>query len=135
MDPGLIELFVDGKEDGLPDSGRLDGLGWGGGSVVFLLQRAGWHWTACGSGMALSEERAGGHQDGYVQYHWRLVTGEPMTEGRDYWEVELTKMKGSCMLGTVQPGLDHDKMHWDTNGASLHQRQRGRSLRERQVRC
>jgi hypothetical protein len=23
MEPGLIELFVDGKEDGLPDSGRL----------------------------------------------------------------------------------------------------------------
>ena len=23
MDPGLIELFVDGKEDGLPDAGRL----------------------------------------------------------------------------------------------------------------
>ena len=29
MDPGLIELFVDGKEDGLPDAGRLDDLGLG----------------------------------------------------------------------------------------------------------
>ena len=56
MDPGLIELFVDGKEDGLPDSGRLDGLGLGEGSVVFMLQRLGWHWEACGSNMALSKD-------------------------------------------------------------------------------
>jgi hypothetical protein len=53
MDPGLIELFVDGKEDGLPDSGRLDGLGLGSGSVVFtrvfMLHRLGWRWDECGS--------------------------------------------------------------------------------------
>ena len=36
MDPGLIELFVDGTENALPDSGRLDGLGLGSGSVVFI---------------------------------------------------------------------------------------------------
>jgi hypothetical protein len=120
MDPGLIELFVDGKEDGLPDSGRLDGLGLGEGSVVFMLQRAGWRWTACGGGMALSE-------DGLVatktaaDYAYRLVTGgEPMTEGRHYWEVELTKFGAhSCMLGAVRPGLDHDKIHFNTNDAYL----------------
>jgi hypothetical protein len=116
MDPGLIELFVDGKEGGLPDSGRLDGLGLGEGSVVFVLQRAGWHWTARGSGIALSE-------DGLVATvsngGWRLVTGgEPMTEGRHYWEVELTKWTGfNCMLGAVCPGLDHDKQHFHTNDA------------------
>ena len=80
MDPGLIELFVDGKEDGLPNSGRLDGLGLGEGSVVFMLQRVSWHWTERGSGIALSE-------DGLVattsKTGWQLVTGgEPMTEGR-----------------------------------------------------
>jgi hypothetical protein len=48
LDPGLIELFVDGKEDGLPDSGRLDGLGLGSGSVVFMLHRLGWRWDECG---------------------------------------------------------------------------------------
>ena len=37
MDPGLIELFVDGKEDGLPDAGRLDDLGLGSGSVALTL--------------------------------------------------------------------------------------------------
>ena len=117
MDPGLIELFVDGKEDGLPDSGRLDGLGLGEGSVVFLLQRAGWLWTACGSGIALSE-------DGLVatvgESGWRLVTGgEPMTEGRHYWEVEITKWDAddNCMIGAVRPGLDHDKYHGNTNDA------------------
>jgi hypothetical protein len=118
MDPGLIELFVDGKEDGLPDSGRLDGLGLGEGSVVFLLFRQGWRWTACGCEMALSE-------DGLVatagsdRYH--LVTGgEPMTEGRHYWEVEITKQGDAqhvFMLGAVRPGLDHDKMLWHSNDA------------------
>jgi hypothetical protein len=122
MDPGLIELFVDGKEDGLPDSGRLDGLGLGEGSVVFLLQRAGWRWTACGIDMALSE-------DGLVatktadDHNWHLVTGgEPMTEGRHYWEVEITKWAGAagnCMLGAVRPGLDHDKQHIYTNDVYL----------------
>ena len=42
MDPGLtIELFVDGKEDGLPDAERLHKLGLGSNSVVFLLFRQG----------------------------------------------------------------------------------------------
>ena len=44
LDPSLIELFVDGKEDGLPDAGRLDALGLGSGSVVFMLHRPGWRW-------------------------------------------------------------------------------------------
>jgi hypothetical protein len=118
MDPGLIELFVDGKEDGLPDSGRLDGLGLGEGSVVFMLFRQGWRWTACGSKMALSE-------DGLVATvssdAWHLVTGgEPMTEGRHYWEVEITKRAEAgffFLVGAVRPGLDHDKMHWNTDDA------------------
>ena len=120
MNPGLIELFVDGKEDGLPDSGRLDGLGLGEGSVVFMLQRAGWRWTACGIDMALSG-------DGLVATvgttdKWRLVTGgEPMTEGRHYWEVEITKWDAeyNCMIGAVRPGLDRDKAHYNTNDAYL----------------
>jgi hypothetical protein len=116
----LIELFVDGKEDGLPDSGRLDLLGLGEGSVVFMLQRLGWRWTACGIDMALSGDGLVATKtaaDGY----WRLVTGgEPMTEGRHYWEVELTKWEGNgCMIGAVRPGLDHDKEHFLTNDAYL----------------
>ena len=128
MDPGLIELFVDGKEDGLPDSGRLDGLGLGEGSVVFMLQRLGWLWKTCGSGMALSEEglvatvtvtKSFQLVTGVLQY--KLATGdEPMTEGRHYWEVEITKwvdVDGSCMVGAVRPGLDHDEGHYNTNDA------------------
>jgi hypothetical protein len=109
MDPSLIELFVDGKEDGLPDSGRLDGLGLGEGSVVFMLFRQGWRWTARGSLMALSE-------DGLVATvgsdAWQLGTGgEPLTEGRQYWEVEITKQVDTSkifLIGAVRPGLDHD---------------------------
>ena len=56
MDPGLIELFVDGTENALPDSGRLDGLGLGSGSVVFMLIRLGWRWEACGNSVMLSGE-------------------------------------------------------------------------------
>jgi hypothetical protein len=118
LDPGLIELFVDGKEDGLPDAGRLDELGLGSGSVVFMLHRLGWRWDACGSKMTLSE-------DGLVATkntgNWHLVTGgSPMTEGRHYWEVEYTSAAASrivFLLGAVRPGLDHDKDHADGNDA------------------
>jgi hypothetical protein len=119
MHPGLIELFVDGKEDGLPDSGRLDGLGLGEGSAVFLLQRAGWHWTACGKDIVLSGEGLVATVANYN--HLQLATGgEPMTEGRHYWEVEITKWGGvDCLVGAVRPGLDHDKYHFSTNDAYL----------------
>jgi hypothetical protein len=121
MDPGLIELFVDGKEDCLPDSGRLDGLGLGEGSVVFMLHRLGWRWNTRGSRMALSEDGLVATVTAYDEY--QLVTGgEPMTEGRHYWEVEITKWEGSrhnCMVGAVRPGLDHDKEHFYTNDAYL----------------
>ena len=116
IDPGLIELFVDGKEDGLPDAGRLDELGLGSGSVVFMLFRQGWRWDECGSGMALSE-------DGLVatkaaqEHKYQLVTGgSPMTEGRHYWEVELTAGY-LVMVGAARPGLNHDKGHHFTNDA------------------
>jgi hypothetical protein len=119
IDPGLIELFVDGKEDGLPETGRLDELGLGSGSVVFLLHRLGWRWDACGSKMALSK-------DGLVATKntgggWRLVTGgSPMAEGRHYWEVEYTTEDASrivFMVGAVRPGLDHDKQQNNGNDA------------------
>ena len=49
--------------------------------------------------------------------NWQLVTGgSPMTEGRHYWEVELTA-GSSIMVGAVRPGLDHDKGHGGTNDA------------------
>jgi hypothetical protein len=126
LDPGLIELFVDGKEDGLPDAGRLDELCLGSGSVVFMLHRLGWRWDACGSEMTLSE-------DGLVATmntgRWQLVTGgSPMTEGRHYWEVEYASADASrisfmdasqvnFMVGAARPGLDHDKGHQVSNGA------------------
>jgi hypothetical protein len=115
LEPGLIELFVDGKEDGLPDAGRLDALGLGSGSVVFMLHRPGWRWTECGSEITLSE-------DGLVATTptepslWQLVTGgPPMTEGRHYWEVELAvghpfaPVDPYVMIGAVRPGLGHDE--------------------------
>ena len=116
MDPGLIELFVDGKEDGLPDAGRLDDLGLGSGSVVFMLFRQGWRWAECGSKIALSGEGLVATMTA-VTGDYQLVTGgSPMTEGRHYWEVELTV--GYCfMIGAVRPGLDHDKGHHETNDA------------------
>ena len=105
MDPGLIELFVDGKEDGLPDAGRLDLLGLGSGSVVFMLHRLGWRWDACGSAITLSEDGLVATKTGLG---YQLATGgSPMTEGRHYWEVEVSGW--SVLVGAVRPGLDHDK--------------------------
>jgi hypothetical protein len=114
IDPGSIDLFVDGKQDGMPDAGRLDGLGLGEGSVVFMLHRAGWRWEACGSAMALSGE---GRVATTNTYGFQLVTGgSPMTEGRHFWEVVLSKGK-YFMVGAVRPGLDHGKGHHYTNDA------------------
>jgi hypothetical protein len=104
----LIELFVDGKEDGLPDAGRLDALGLGTGSVVFMLHRPGWRWTECGSEATLSEDELVATTPA-DRFDWRLVTGgSPMTEGRHCWEVELTAGDPGVMVGAVRPGLDHD---------------------------
>jgi hypothetical protein len=123
LDPGLIELFVDGKEDGLPDSGRLDGLSLGSGSVVFMLHRPGWRWEACGSEITLSGEglvatSANCEDDLQPLATGQLATGgSPMTEGRHYWEVELTWTHWGCNMdvGAVRPGLDHDKCHVNTS--------------------
>ena len=112
MDPGLIELFVDGKEDGLPDAGRLDELGLGSGSVVFMLHRLGWRWDACGGKITLSEDGLVATKTGGWDY--QLVTGgSPMTEGRHYWEVDLSGY--NVLVGAVRPGLDHDKSHFTGN--------------------
>jgi hypothetical protein len=116
IDPGLIELFVDGKEDGLPDAGRLDEQELGEGSVVFMLHRAGWRWEARGSQMTLSEDGLVASRE---SYGWQLVTGgSPMTEGRHYWEVEMTTWAGGgLMVGAVRPGLDHDRGHFNASDA------------------
>jgi hypothetical protein len=112
LDPGLIELFVDGKEDGLPDAGRLDLLDLGSGSVVFMLHRLGWRWDACGSAITLNEGGLVATNTG----SWQLATGgSPMTEGRHYWEVEVSGY--GVLVGAVRPGLDHDKDHYNTNDA------------------
>jgi hypothetical protein len=86
--------------------------------VVFMLHRLGWRWETCGSGMTLSEDwlvaectKAG---DGLFP----LVTGgSPMTEGRHYWEVEITTgaVHLNLVVGAVRPGLDHDEDHTQTN--------------------
>jgi hypothetical protein len=111
MDPGLIELFVDGKEDGLPDLGRLNELGLGPGSVVFMLHRLGWRWDECGSKITLSGEGLVATKD---EIGNQMVTGgSAMTEGRHYWEVEVTWAADRCviLIGAVRPGLNHEKDH------------------------
>jgi hypothetical protein len=127
LDPGLIELFVDGKEDGLPDAGRLDLLGLGSGSVVFMLHRLGWRWDACGSKITLSEDGLVATKTELVRsagsFSYQLATGGlPMTEGRHYWEVQVSgsSARGPAFtaVGAVRPGLDHDKNYasGDCNG-------------------
>ena len=39
--PGLIELFIKGKEDALRNEARLDSIGVGDGAVLFILQKQG----------------------------------------------------------------------------------------------
>ena len=109
IDPGLIELFVDGKEDGLPDAGRLDALGLGAGSVVFMLHRLGWRWEMCGSSIVLSEEGLVATK-GTAEYGWQMATGgELMTKGRHYWEVEARGDPLLHFVGAARPDRGHDK--------------------------
>jgi hypothetical protein len=85
--------------------------------VVFMLIRLGWRWDECGSKVTLSGEGLVATTDGNGDH---LVTGgSPMTEGRHYWEVELTCPGEDCniFVGAVRPGLDHDKAHFHTNDA------------------
>jgi hypothetical protein len=82
-----------------------------------MLHRLGWRWDECGSKLALSGEGLVATQ---VGAGFQLVTGgSPMTEGRHYWEVEVTWTAARCysMVGAVRPGLDHDKKHYLTNDA------------------
>jgi hypothetical protein len=99
--------------------GRLDELGLGSGSVVFMLHRLGWRWGACGSEMALSEDGLVATKN--TNRDWQLATGgSPMTEGRHYWEVEITAADAAeiaFMVGAARPGLDHDKHHCRGNDA------------------
>jgi hypothetical protein len=79
-----------------------------------MLFRQGWRWEECGSQIALSGEGLVATMTG-EGYTCQLVTGgSPMTEGRHYWEVELT-VGYDIMVGAVRPGLDHDKYHHGTN--------------------
>ena len=130
LHPGLIELFVDGKEDSLPDAGRLDELGLGEGSVVFMLQRESWCWTECGGQVTLSEGGLVATKTGATGASWQLVTGgEPMTEGRHYWEVQLTSGKGIFAVGALRPDLwrDHGTDHMHAKDAFFIHEVRARS--------
>ena len=118
MHPGLIELFVDGTENALPDSGRLHTLGLGSGAVVFMLQRLGWRWDECGSKITLAGEGLVATY-GTVFGAWQVTTGgEPMTEGRHYWEVEIeSSIDANFMLGAVRLGLCLDQTHEESDDA------------------
>jgi hypothetical protein len=86
---------------------------------------AGWDWKRWGSRFTVSEDRLvatmGGpidnpldpddeaYDEGFDNEPLQAVTcGQPMTEGRHYWEVELTT-SGECsivLVGAVRPGQD-----------------------------
>ena len=79
-------------------------------------------WDKCGTTIKLSGEGLVATVTEYSPDRLsRLVTGgESMTEGRHYWEVEITKEpSGNCVffVGAVRPGLDHNKCHCYTNDA------------------
>jgi hypothetical protein len=83
-----------------------------------MLFRLGWRWEECGSNIALSGEGQVATKTAPEDYKYRLVTGgSPMTEGRHYWEVELTAGADAILVGAARPGLDHDKSHHTTNDA------------------
>jgi hypothetical protein len=67
--------------------------------------------TLSGEGLVATKDQEG---------HQLVTGGSLMTEGRHYWEVELTWTDdGYCGInvGAVRPGLDHDKDHHNTDDA------------------
>jgi len=90
------------------------------------IVRAGWEWKRCGSRYTISEDglvaTMGGplpnphgpgdedYDEWFVEEPTQLVTcGQPMTEGRHYWEVEFTRlisMRGDVLFGAVRPSQD-----------------------------
>jgi hypothetical protein len=89
---------------------------------------AGWEWETCGSRFTISEDGlvatmgaqlANPHEpddeeynEGFETEPCQVVTcGQPMTQGRHYWEVEYTTSGGTyvALFGAVRPGQDCEK--------------------------
>jgi hypothetical protein len=97
------ESSDDGSDSGDEANGDADG-------EIHVLP---WCWTACGSEIVLSGEGLVATKHDAEEGYWQLATGGlPMTEGRHYWEVELTSMSCTASrIGAVRPGLDHGIHH------------------------
>jgi hypothetical protein len=76
-----------------------------------------WCWLDCGSSITLSGGKLVATRHAHGDY--QLATGgSPMTEGRHYWEVEITTDPFGCcnfLVGAVRPGLDHDEHDFTTS--------------------
>jgi hypothetical protein len=124
-----IELFVAGVEHALPEEARLDVLDIGDEAVVFLLLRPGWCWLQAGNDVTISEDGQDAtrkfdstefEDDSFVG---GLVTGgEPMTEGRHYWETEIAACGVNCAIcfGCVRPDCDHNLDYCVRGAAHAH---------------
>jgi hypothetical protein len=99
----------------------LTGLG----IIAVRASCAGWEWKQLGSRFTVSEDglvaTMGGprvnpldsddeaYDESFTSKPFQMVTcGQPMTEGRHYWEVELTTRSGIMLVavGAVRPGQD-----------------------------
>jgi hypothetical protein len=95
--PKLIELFLAETEDGLADDQRLHNLGINDGTVLFMLCKLGWAWSAGTSrvtidtdGLVANVDVASytGEPDPPENPHRQLlIGGDSMTEGRHWKEV------------------------------------------------
>jgi hypothetical protein len=100
-------------------SARLPATGLGVNAVH--ASRAGWDWKRWGSRIAVSEDGLAATMGGPIanplnsddeaydedfdtQPRQTVTCGQPMTEGRHYWEVELTTGDGDVAVGAVRPG-------------------------------
>ena len=106
-----IELFMRGTEDPLSARSRIDALGIEDGTVLFMLPRRGWWWSASGTDTGLSEEGlVASAKNSFFTYFGRPLQrsqvasgGEVMTTGRHYWEVRC-RCAGPVVVGAARPG-------------------------------
>jgi hypothetical protein len=89
-------------------------------AAAVVLRRQGWRWAACGDFMELGGDALLLTMAGSGDEYDLATGGDPMTEGRHYWEVELMECQNDCAmhLGAVRPGLKHSAQgHSDTDDA------------------
>ena len=120
---GTILLYAAGKEEPLPmflRIGALDIIA-DAGCVVLFMMRSDWCWHDLNGDLDVDGTVACARFPPMGRDFGCIVTGgEVMTEGRHFWEVELTDIDdmGGCMIGAWRPYMDSRDIDEASDGSA-----------------